>query len=163
MATSFINPDSTVDTIRKFFLVIVGSLLAIVYLISLIKLFKVNNKKFLHIETIAVFSCIIKILMLLIEEFIVNDEIFEFITVTFQTAILGFILYKFVKTVVENTPKLSNNIKAEVMGLRIFYFLIAAILLTNMILGVLNDNYFNCRRMVYSYNWYITLGINTLL
>lgn len=138
-------------------------MLLLVYSISLVKLWKVNDKRFLHIETIAVLACVIKVLLILIEEFIVNDEIFEFITVTLQTALLGFILYKLVKTAVEHTPMLLKNIKAEVWFLRGFYLIIAAVLLTNMILGITNSKYFSCSRRTYSYNWYITMGINTLL
>jgi hypothetical protein len=137
--------------------------LILVYLISLVKLWKVNDKRLLHIETLAVLSCAIKVFLILIEEFLVNDEIFEFVTITLQTTLLGFILYKLVKTAVEHTPMLLKNITAEVWILRGFYLVILSALIVNMILGITNSNYFSCESRSYSYNWYILMSINTLL
>mmetsp|Transcript_12753 Transcript_12753/g.14358 ORF Transcript_12753/g.14358 Transcript_12753/m.14358 type:complete len:83 (-) Transcript_12753:676-924(-) len=82
-------------------------------------------------------------MLILAEEFLLNNEIFEFITLTFQALILGFILYKLLKTTIENTSSLKKNITTEVWILRCFYIFIFLLLIVNMVLGILNDNYFN--------------------
>ena len=159
--SKFINPNSHFDSVRLIFLMIFGTILWLVYFYSMIKLYKVNDKRIFHIETIAIFSWLIKVLLIMAEEFIFNDEIYEFVTITLQTCILGVFLYKFVKTSIENTTMCLNNINTEIWILRVFYLLIFIILIVNLILGIKNDNYFNCSQVTYSYNWYITFGINT--
>ena len=99
----------------------------------------------------------------MVEEYLINDEIFEFITITAQTGILGFILYKLIKTAVESTPGFAKNLRCSILTLRAFYLVIATALITNMILGMLSDDYFDCKHVEYNYNWYITQAINTLM
>lgn len=141
----------------------VGTILLLIYLISLVRLWKLNNRRILHIETIAVFSCFVKVLLILIEEFVVNNEIFEFVILNLQASLIGFILYKLVKTSVEHTPLFAKNIRTEVWILRGFYIFMFSFLIVNLALGINNKRYFNWTNLTYSYNWYITLGLNTAM
>ena len=163
MTKGLINEHSTIDSIRRIVVVIVGIILALIYAASFARVFNVNNRKLLNIETIAILSWCVKIVLLVVEEFLLNDEIFEFIIITLETAIIGFIFYKLVKTIVQLTPSLMSKLKQIIIILRIFYIFIALLLVTNLIMGILSKDYFNCSTNKYNYHWYVTLGINTLL
>lgn len=158
----FINKNSTIDSIRKISVLWIGIILGVVYLFSCIKLFKLNNKKILHIETIAIFTWFVKVICTLLEEFWVNNEIFEFITITIFTLILAFILYKFIKTYVENA-QLQLHYPKLILILRIFYITMALALLVNLVLGCITDEYFVWEGLKYRYNWHIALIINTII
>ena len=151
------------DWIRKISILWIGIILGILYLYSWIKLFRINNKRFLHIETIAVFSWFVKIVWMLLEEFVVNDEIFEFVAITVYTTILAFILYKFIKTFVENA-QLQLHFPKLILFLRLFYVSMAAALLVNLIIGIATNRYFEWNtHMKYRYHWHIAIVINAII
>lgn len=82
--------------------------------------------------------------------------------ITVQTGILAFIMYKFVKTFVENA-QLHVHFPKLIWLLRGFYLSMAAVLLANLLQGVIAGNYFMCDQVKYKFNWYVTVSINTII
>ena len=99
----FSENGRVLEAVRELFVLVVGVMLAVLYLVSLYKVYHLNKKKILHIETIALFASSVQIIAILLYEFVFPFRNADFTVITIQILNISFFFYKMLRTFLETS------------------------------------------------------------
>ena len=156
----FSDSSRIIEPIRELFVLIVTSGLGIIYFVSLYRIY-LMYKKILKIEIIALLSCCIEAVLVLIYEFLVPIKNAEFTMFMVQILILTFFFFQLLKTFIETSSRPDRYMQSKY--LKLFYGVCAVVILINWLVVIILGLSFSCEDMQYELSWFIMLGFYALI
>ena len=168
----FSDKSRIVESIRELFVLVVGACFGLLYMYSLFRLYFLNKRKILHIETIALFTSSLEIIAILLYEFVMPFRNADFTILTIQILVLSFFFYKMLKTFLETSSHDSRfrysrylivSSHACLSSSQVFYVLAASAVIAIWIVVLHRGHSFCCSSKRYSASWFVLVGLYALV